>query len=252
MKIKLRINIIGIFALAAVALLGFTACKNTKGADTMLPQNCRQILVVTSDNPDTTNAKMAAYELINDKWHETISTIETRIGRTGMAWAPGLQNASFNTGTLKKEGDGKSPAGIFPIDGLYGYGDLTAKLDYIKVDENTFCVDDPKSRYYNQIVRGIEVEKDWNSAETMKMESDVYKYGIIVGYNTTARTAGAGSCIFFHLDSGSPTAGCTAMTEENILKVIEFLDKSKSPLIIQAPIGDYREMAKKYHLPSRD
>ena len=84
----------------------------------------------------------------------------------------------------------------------------------------------------------------------MRMESDVYKYGIVVGYNTNPAVPGKGSCIFYHIGTpGSTTAGCTAMSEGEILNLIKFLDKNKKPLIVQAPMAEYQVLAKRYDLP---
>ncbi len=83
------------------------------------------------------------------------------------------------------------------------------------------------------------------------MKSDVYKYGIFVDYNVNPAIPGKGSCIFMHIwsKSTSPTAGCTAMTEANILKLIGFLDKSKNPVLVQVPQSEYPKLKKLYKLP---
>lgn len=240
-------------AFLIMLVLVMSGCTNNNLKEpTMVYLDSQQLLVVTTEDWTTTHAVLTGYELVNGEWKEFIPEIKTRIGRTGLAWAPGLHDSAFHTlHPLKQEGDGKSPAGIFPLESLYGYEDFIAKMPYLKVDTNTFCVDDPASQYYNKIVRGDEVEKDWSSAETMRMESDVYKYGIIVGYNTEKPVPGAGSCIFIHLTTDTPTAGCTAMTEAELLEIISFLDIKKNPLLVQAPDFEYDKMAKKYHLPQR-
>ena len=85
-----------------------------------------------------------------------------------MAWGKGLHKEKLNRGKIKMEGDGNSPAGIFQLSGLFGYENILSKMSSLKVDNRTFCVDDSKSAYYNQIVKADIVKKDWNSAETMR------------------------------------------------------------------------------------
>jgi L,D-peptidoglycan transpeptidase YkuD (ErfK/YbiS/YcfS/YnhG family) len=210
-----------------------------------------QLIVVTSDGWNKIEGKMSVYEYKNNQWSRLINNIPIVTGRTGMAWAKGLHNSQLNTGVLKKEGDGKSPAGIFRLSGLFGYQDIESKMNALKVNERTFCVDDSKSNHYNQIVNTDTLKKDWDSAETMLMKSDVYKFGIFVDYNVNPAKKMAGSCIFMHIWSGSkdPTAGCTAMKEEDILKLIDFLDKSKNPILVQAPRKEYEKMKRFYDLP---
>jgi D-alanyl-D-alanine dipeptidase len=210
-----------------------------------------QLIVVTSDSWNKIEGKMAVYEYKKGQWNLVMNDIPIVTGRTGMAWANGLHKDELNSGILKKEGDGKSPAGIFRLSGLFGYQDIKSKMNSLKVNERTFCVDDSKSDYYNQIVSTDTIKKDWDSAETMLMKSDAYKFGIFVDYNVNPAKPQAGSCIFMHIWSGSnsPTAGCTAMKEGDILKLINFLDKSKNPILVQAPLAEYEKMKRFYKLP---
>lgn len=210
-----------------------------------------QLVVVTTPDWNSINGKMTSYEWKKNRWEAVLKDIPIITGRNGLAWGKGLHNNSLNKGKLKKEGDGKAPAGIFYLSGLFGYQDISSKMNSLKVDQKTFCVDDIKSEYYNQIVKSDTVKKDWNSAETMRMKSDVYKFGIFVDYNVKPAIPGKGSCIFMHIWSKStaPTAGCTAMTEQNIRKLISFLDKSKNPVLVQVPESEYPKMRKMYKLP---
>ena len=210
-----------------------------------------QLVVVTTSGWNHIQGKMTTYQWKANKWSPVLVNIPIVTGRSGLAWGKGLHDPAMNKGKLKKEGDGNAPAGIFYLSGLFGYQAISANMNALKVDERTFCVDDVKSAYYNQIVNLDTVKKDWNSAETMRMKSEEYKYGIFVDYNSNPAIPGKGSCIFMHIWSKStaPTAGCTAMTEANILKLIDFLDKSKNPVLVQVPQSEYHKMKLLYKLP---
>lgn len=211
----------------------------------------RQLVVVKTSGWNNIDGTLTTYNWENNKWIPVLISIPIVTGRNGLAWGNGLQDGSFNTGKLKKEGDGNSPAGIFYLSGLFGYKNISSRMKSLKVDNNTYCVDDVKSAYYNQIVKPDTVKKDWSSAETMRMKTDVYKYGIFVDYNVNPVIAGEGSCIFMHIWSKrtSPTAGCTAMTKDNILKLIRFLDKSQNPVLVQVPQSEYPRLKLLYKLP---
>lgn len=232
------------------SIILFTGFSNPQ-AEISKRFNTRQLVVVTSEGWNKINGKMTAYEWKNNKWIPVLKDIPIVTGRSGLAWGKGLHDSKLNRGKLKKEGDGNAPAGIFYLSGLFGYDKISAKMNSLKVDNKTFCVDDSRSAYYNKIVKSDTVKKDWKSAETMRMKSDVYKYGIFVDYNVNPAEAGKGSCIFMHIWSGSnsPTAGCTAMTEANILKLIEFLDKKKNPVLVQVPQSEYEKLKRTYKLP---
>jgi L,D-peptidoglycan transpeptidase YkuD (ErfK/YbiS/YcfS/YnhG family) len=213
--------------------------------------NTSQLIVVTTESWNKIEGKMSVYEFKGNDWEPVFTEIPIVTGRSGMAWGKGLHKAELNKVKLKKEGDGNSPAGIFQLSGLFGYEDIRSEMNSLKVDNRTFCVDDSKSKYYNQIVKSDTVKKDWNSAETMRMKSDVYKFGIFVDYNVKPAIPNMGSCIFMHIWGGStePTAGCTAMKESDILKLIGFLDKRKNPILVQVPQSEYAKLKGIYKLP---
>lgn len=210
-----------------------------------------QLIVVTAADWTTIQAEMNVYELKSGKWKSVMEHIPVTLGRTGLAWGKGLHDDKLNVGELKKEGDGKSPAGIFRLNGLFAYETIKTKMPLLKVDTTTFCVDDKDSPFYNRIVNTDTTAKNWNSAEDMRRQDEFYKYGVFVGYNTDQIVAGAGSCIFMHLWRGSdrPTAGCTAMTEENVLALFNFLDSKKKPILVQVPQSEYENLKKLYELP---
>lgn len=210
-----------------------------------------QLVIVTTNGWNSIDGKMNTYEWKANRWSPVLLNIPIVTGRSGLAWGNGLHDQTLSRGTTKKEGDGKAPAGIFKLTGLFGYQAISSKMSSLVVDQKTFCVDDVKSAYYSQIVKLDTVKKDWTSAETMRMKSDVYKFGIFVDYNIDPAIPGNGSCIFMHIWSKStaPTAGCTAMTEANILKLIGFLDKSKNPLLVQVPQSEYNKLKTLYKLP---
>ena len=92
-------------------------------------------------------------------------------------------------------------------------------------------IDDPESADYNRHVRG---ETSAKSYENLKLTSDAYKYCMVIEYNTDPVVKGKGSAIFFHLresDMGT-TAGCVAISESDMLKILKGLDPAKNPMIV--------------------
>ncbi|MFZ3156649.1 MAG: L,D-transpeptidase family protein, partial [Smithella sp.] len=78
------------------------------------------------------------------------------------------------------------------------------------------------------------------SYEIMKRDDNLYKYGIVIEYNTGPIIKGNGSAIFLHIwkGAGTTSAGCVAVSEEDIIKILGWLDPAASPLIITG-IGNY-------------
>src|SRR5208337_647148 len=55
----------------------------------------------------------------------------------------------------KREGDGKSPTGVFPLSLAFGYSDkCETRMPYRQAMTNDFWVDDPDSQQYNTWVHG--------------------------------------------------------------------------------------------------
>jgi L,D-peptidoglycan transpeptidase YkuD (ErfK/YbiS/YcfS/YnhG family) len=132
----------------------------------------------------------------------------------------------------KREGDGRTPSGVFSIKRGFGYFPLETKLPYIVLTPDLIWVDDPRSPEYNRLVSLDRVHPA--SYETMRRKDDLYKYGVVIEYNTDPVVSGLGSAIFLHIwrDSDSPTAGCVAVSEENMLRILRWLDPAKAPVAV--------------------
>lgn len=207
-----------------------------------LPPNCRQVvLVLSSDTQATTGQLWLMARNPEGAWASVTEAIPVSLGRGGMAWGLGEHKAVAPEGfSLKMEGDGCSPAGVFRLPFAFGEhpesqtGSL--RLPYVALTFSHFGVDDEKSRYYNRIVdeSSATVIKDWDSAETMLRPHGLYRWGAMVAHNPM-NLPKAGSCIFLHLwrDPSQPTAGCTAMGEEDLKRVLTWLDPAAEPRLVQ-------------------
>ncbi|MBT4484118.1 MAG: hypothetical protein HOC71_10640, partial [Candidatus Latescibacteria bacterium] len=158
---------------------------------------------------------------------------------------------------VKYEGDGKSPQGAFPLLHAYGYPPPTMvriKFPYTQTTPDLICCDDEDSEYYNEIIdmeqKGLG-PRSLPSHEKMLRRDNLYKYTVVVGYNTWQPEKGAGSCIFIHVwnGSGSHTAGCTAIAEEKILKLLSWLDHEKNPVQILLSRKSYMRLRDEWGLP---
>lgn len=195
----------------------------------------QQLLLVLSDELNATSAILQRYEK-KEAWTPIGSAVPVTLGRSGMGYARGKE-------PLKFEGDGRSPAGVFPITASFGYDEHPmGKMPYMHADERLICIDDINDARYNRIV-SLEGETP-KSFEWMRREDGVYRYGLLIGYNGFGEK-GRGSCIFIHLNHPDkrPTSGCTAMDEAPLRELLEWLDPDKNPQILQIPksdCGDYR------------
>lgn len=122
----------------------------------------------------------------------------------------------------KREGDGATPAGIFKITAAFGFAeDPGFSLPYIHINKYAYLVDDPGSKYYNQIVDVRKIIPDFRSAEKMS-EYPEYKYGAVIGYNMN-NIPGLGSGIFLHCAREPYTLGCVSAPEDVIVRILKIL-----------------------------
>jgi L,D-peptidoglycan transpeptidase YkuD (ErfK/YbiS/YcfS/YnhG family) len=131
---------------------------------------------------------------------------------------------------LKREGDGATPAGLFPIRRALYRPDRLARpetgLALDAVTEHDGWCDDPADTNYNCQVRlpyGA-------SAEALWREDGRYDAIVVIGYNDDPPRANLGSAIFLHVAGPDypPTEGCIALALPDLLAVLTRLDPSSS------------------------
>lgn len=185
------------------------------------PIESTQKIISSPKSKNATIGQLYGMELINGAWEVTFDTIPCSFGYNGFA----------DLGK-KKEGDGKTPSGTFPLGSSFGYErDLETDMDFIRLNENHFWVSDTMSEQYNRLV---EHNPDDLYSEKMRRNDHLYKYGIIIEYNTQEVIKGKGSAIFIHVErrKGQPTSGCIAVSEGSMKELIKWIKPHKKPLII--------------------
>ena len=216
----------------------------------------QQLVVVVTPDWTSTVGTLARFDRATPTsvWSRLESPIPVVVGRTGIARGVGFEDLSTE-GPHKHEGDGKAPAGIFPLDTAFGFAPRdsmpSVRLPYVQLLPTTDCVDDTASAHYNTVVDRAAVQRvDWNSAEHMRQVSQ-YRIGVIVGYNASPPIKGRGSCIFLHVWAGpdSHTAGCTAFDETKLREVMLWLDPKKRPLLVQLTAAEYENLRVSWKLP---
>jgi D-alanyl-D-alanine dipeptidase len=248
--------------LALAALLGGAAAARAQAGPPQAPPvtGARQLLVVTTADWDTVPGTLRRYERAapGAAWRPVGGPLAVVVGRGGMGWGRGLHAVTPGAGDpVKREGDGRAPAGVFRIGSAFGYASASSvrwiRMPYIHSTESFRCVDDVRSAYYNQVVDSAGVRKDWTgTVERMRLADGQYRLGAVVEHNWGGQTRpGDGSCIFLHVWKGPAhgTAGCTAMEEASIAEVLRWLDPAAAPTLVQLPRAEYAAKRAAWGLP---
>lgn len=153
-----------------------------------------------------THATVQMYGKTQDNhWQEMLSA-KADIGKNGLG--------------KTREGDGKTPVGIFNLKTAFGNKSNPGTiLPYTKVTDQYYWVDDVNSRYYNKMIVKNKAKPDWNSGEHIVDYPIRYAYAIVVDYNKDC-VKGAGSGIFFHCTANRTTSGCIAIPEAAMVDVL--------------------------------
>jgi D-alanyl-D-alanine dipeptidase len=224
------------------------------------------ILVTTSDW-NAVEGRLRRYEraTVHEDWLPVGDPISIVVGKNGLAWGIGIvpaDDAQVRSASdpVKREGDGRAPAGIFDLGTAFGYASEPLrglKMPYLNLTPSIECVDDSGSKHYNRIVDRSVVAPDWNSSEHMRNAGESYRWGVVVDHNgtvtgdTNAPEPGGGSCVFLHIwhshDQG--TAGCTAMPQADLETLLTWLDPARKPMLVQLPESTYERLISRWKLP---
>lgn len=207
----------------SILLYALTAINTAYALDKItipskLPASTTQLIVVSKHSGVMVDVA-ALQKNATGKWQQTLPTIKANAGSQGIAAA-----------NQKKEGDNKTPSGLYKLGPAYATYPLALKMDYHYVTNQDKFIDDPHSPDYNTWVTGDTTAQTY---ERMKREDGIYDLGIVINYNMNPIIAGMGSAIFMHIWYGPNigTEGCIAMARQDMLGLLKWLDKSANPYI---------------------
>jgi L,D-peptidoglycan transpeptidase YkuD (ErfK/YbiS/YcfS/YnhG family) len=141
-------------------------------------------------------------------------TIACAIGRAGACPA-----------VNKREGDGMTPLGTWPIRAILLRPDRIAlptgmRLPWRWLRADDGWSDDPADPAYNRPV----YQPHPNSAEHLWREDGLYDAIVTLGHNDAPPAPGMGSAIFLHVwNEALPTEGCVAVAREELLALLPLL-----------------------------
>lgn len=170
-----------------------------------IAQKVSQLIIVEAENGQRNGTLSMHVKDANGVWKEILST-----------------NALLAKGGIGKahEGEMITPKGMYGFVNAFGIKDNPGcRYAYTKVDDSYYWVDDSNSEYYNKFVTTNDTAVNWNSAEHIVDNAPMYNYVLALDYNKECVPM-EGSAIFLHVASGNYTAGCIAISENMMIKVL--------------------------------
>lgn len=220
-----------------------------------LPAVSQQVVVGVTEDWNSSSVTLQLYELKGNTWVAAGEAWKGRLGRNGSNWGIGLH--PVQAGDSKREGDGRTPAGIFQIGGAMGYAancQRKPSLPYRQITTRDLWVEDTESPHYNKhLILDHEPKTEWEKKAQMRQGDHAHSLKLFIEHNSGAQTVpGKGSSIFFHIwraDGAKPTAGCTTMSESNLRKMISSIDPDKNPTYVILPKAEYEKFKGPWKLP---
>ena len=176
-----------------------------EGRVTGLQPGAPHVLLVIAESYGRSDAELVRCARSNDGYRLEWSR------RGGVGWA-GI--APYGA---KREGDGRSPSGVFALDRPFGVADPGSSIGYLQLTP-TSCWDStvgsPRyNTYRDDASCGADDEHMWDWSGYQ------YAEGMVIGYNTAPVVPGAGSAIFLHV-GGPGTGGCVASDRATVEELI--------------------------------
>ena len=163
------------------------------------------------------SARFLMYQKSEKQWTQLLSC-PAFIGKNGLG--------------KEKEGDYKTPEGIFGLPTAFGIKENPGShIPYTKLHEHLYwCGDDA---YYNRMI-DITQKPHACQGEHLIECTPQYNYAMFIDYNQEG-IPGKGSAIFLHCTGENPyTAGCVAISEKNMKTVLTHAEEGTKICIFPA------------------
>ncbi|MEM1058382.1 MAG: L,D-transpeptidase family protein [Verrucomicrobiota bacterium] len=232
------------------------------------PGEPRQMIMAVAPDRDAPYGKMRLFSRdANGNWTPDSKVMNVNFGRQGLAWGIGLHPRQ--KGQAKREGDWRTPSGLFrvgkvlgnpaqPPEGFQGWP------YHHKTAADTWP-EDPQNKYYNRLYTVPDGYRPaWYEKERFRLDDPAYYYLIVVDHNrerdsleeTPTSVPGYGSAIFFHTErqhangKPKPSAGCTTLPRADLIEVIRWLEPGSEARYAVLAEKDYRQLWQEWDLPN--
>ena len=175
-------------------------------------QNSKQMVIVAG--VQGSDAWISMHEKNSSGEWEQIMTTPGFIGKNGLGKV--------------KEGDGKTPVGMFKFDFAFGIApDPDCAIPYVQVNENHYWSGD-KNFKYNQLVdvREAPANFDYENSEHLIDFNPAYLYALNISYNSEGKPSKGFALYLRCFESAKPyTGGSVMIPEDKMLFVMQHVKK---------------------------
>ena len=216
----------------ALALLAAAPAGGRRAQDSECPatvanglastRSSTQLITVVAVRATSTSGTARLWERSDGCWKPVSDAWTAWLGRRGVS-------------TAKREGDRRTPAGVFGIGRtMYGIApNPGVRYQYRRIVCGDWWVEDPRSPFYNRFhhVKCGTKPPFQVTSEDLSRSPTAYRHLAVIGYNADPIVPGRGSGVFLHASTDRATLGCVSFPLPKLVRTLRWLRPSSVPLI---------------------
>ncbi|AVH99802.1 hypothetical protein C5L38_23305 [Streptomyces sp. WAC00288] len=184
--------------------------------------NATQVITVEAAG---SYATVTAWQKGSTGWKAQFSTSAGRVGSNGVV-----------DGSTRRQNTYTTPSGTYTITEGFGVQSGGTAMPYTKVDDRHWWVQDPESKFYNQMrtAEGADfplTESGERGSEHLIDHSTQYAKALVIDFNRWPAVPGRGAGIFLHVNGSGATAGCVSVPRATMDRIMGWVEPSANPRI---------------------
>jgi L,D-peptidoglycan transpeptidase YkuD (ErfK/YbiS/YcfS/YnhG family) len=180
-----------------------------------------RVITVVASSTSSTVATLQAYDKIGGGWRTHGGAITAHLGSAGMS-------------SHTNEGLSATPMGSFTLTEAFGRNaNPGTSLPYRQTTPADWWISQSGPLYNTlQHCAGGCAFMQGDPNEHLSEITPFYNYAVVIDYNRSPVTQGAGSAFFLHVTDGAPTAGCVAIPQDSLTVLMQWLTPAANPRIL--------------------
>jgi L,D-peptidoglycan transpeptidase YkuD (ErfK/YbiS/YcfS/YnhG family) len=179
-----------------------------------------QVITVVAASHSSTRAVLQSWERSGGHWSAVGPAVAADLGTDGIG------HASERTTT--------TPEGSFTLTQAFGrYPDPGTRLPYRRITPADWWISQPGPLYNTE--QHCSSNCPFTTGEPnehLYYAMPYYRYAVVIDYNRDPVVPGAGSAFFLHVTAGQPTQGCVSIAQDDLVRIMRWLDPARHPRIL--------------------
>jgi Uncharacterized protein conserved in bacteria len=170
-------------------------------------------------------ATVTAWAKDSSGWEAKFTTTAGRVGSNGVT-----------DGATRRQSTYTTPTGTYTITEGFGVSAGGTAMPYTVVDSSDWWVEDPESKFYNQMhtEEGADfplTEAGERGSERLIDHPTQYAKALVINFNRWPAVPGRGAGIFLHVNGQGATAGCVSVPRATMDRIMSWIKPSGHPRI---------------------